>query len=943
MSTVSQRSFAGGEIAPALYARVDTVKYQTGVRTMRNFLLMRHGGAQNRPGTGFIGEVKDSTKTVKLIPFIFNSDQTYVLEFGHQYIRVIRNEAYQYDLTLTITAISNANPGVVTYTGTDPANGDEVYISGVTGAIGTYLNNRNFKVANVNTGSNTFELTYLNGTNVNTTSMGSYTSGGTAKRVYTISTPYVEADLQEIQYVQSADVVTLVHPNYAPRELSRTGHTSWTLSLVTFEPSISRPNGGSASGNAGASTYRYRITAVATETAEESLPGYETAKVISGATQANPVVITATAHGHSNGDEVFITGVGGMVEINDRLFTVANITANTFELQGVDGTGYSAYTSGGTAALTYIRIDSVTGPTAADPISLTWNAVAGAQEYNIYGRGANGVYGFIGVSGTNSYSDVGADPDLEDTPPAARNPFDETNDYPSAVTYIQQRLTFANTNNDPEKVWASRSAQFKNFTVSSPIQDDDAVTFTMSGRQVNEVRHMLDLGIMLILTSAGEWTVGGDSSGVIKPGEINLKQQGYSGSSTLPPLIVGGNALFVQARGTIVRDLSFEFESDGYRGNDLTIFSAHMFDAYTLEDWAYQQIPHSIVWAVRSDGTLLGLTYVREHQLFGWHRHDFDGTVENVCVVPEGTQDAVYLVIKRTVNSATVRYVERMKSRQIDDIVESVFADCALSYDGRNTNTMHTMTLSGGTDWDYLETLTLTSSTSFFTAADVGNAIFLTGSDGTVIRFTIFGYTNGTVVTGKAHKTVPVAMRSTAMAVWSRAVDEVTGLWHIEGKQVSVFADGFVVANPNNESYTLRTVTNGAITLDKPYAVIHVGLPYLSDIETLNIDTAQGETLADKKSIVQKVTLHVESSRGIWVGAKPPLDDDDDPLEELVEVKIRSDEDYDSPVDLETGTVDVIIQPEWNSNGRVFVRQTDPLPLAVLAISPAGMFPFRRG
>lgn len=857
MSTFSQRSFAGGEIAPALYARVDTTKYQTGLRTLRNFILMRHGGAQTRPGTKFIGEVKDSTKVVRLIKFVFNTAQTYVLEFGDQYMRVIRDGSYQYDLTLTITGITNANPAVVTYTGTDPSNGQEVYISGITGAIGTYLNGRNFKIANVNGGANTFELQYMSGSNVNSTGFGSYTSGGTAQRVYTLSTPYLEANLMQLQYVQSADVMTIVHPDYAPRELTRSGHTSWSLSTITFAPSQAAPTS-PTNGGAGGATYSWVITAIADETYEESLQS----------------------------------------------------TATT----------------------------SSTDPSVT-PVTISWTGASGAIEYNVY-RALNGVYGFIGTASGTSFQDTGYDPDTSDTPPVARNPFNASGDYPSAVTYIQQRLTFGNTDNDPEKVWASKSGLFHNFTTSSPLQEDDAVTFSLAGRQVNEIKHLLDLGRLVTLTSGGEWAVEGDAGGVLTPTQINPKQYSYNGSADLAPIVVGSNALYVQARGSIVRDLSFDYQVDGYRGTDLTIFSAHLFDGYTLSDWDYQQIPHSVVWAARSDGTLLGLTYVREHQLVGWHRHDFtDATVENVCVIPEGNEDVLYLVLSRTVDGRTVRYVERMDTRSVSDIVDFIGLDTSLSYDGRNTGST-TMTLTGS-GWTYTDTLTLTASASYFTSADVGNAIHITGTDGTEVRCTITAYTNATVVSVTPHMTVPVAMRAVAFTTWARAVDQLTGLWHLEGKEVSVFADGFVVASPNNESYTTVTVTNGTITLDKTYTVIHVGLPFVADIYTLDIDTAQGETIVDKKKLISAVTVYFETSRGLWVGATPPTDDTTDPLEGLTELKIRSDESYDSPVDLLTGNETINIRPEWNSNGRIFLRQVDPLPLAILAVAPAGLMPFR--
>lgn len=942
MSTSVQRSFTSGEIAPALYARVDQVRYANGLRKCRNFLVMRHGGVSNRPGTGFVGEVKTSSKTVRLIPFIFNADQTYVLEFGNLYMRVHRNGAQVTETAVNITGATQANPCVITAVAHGYANGDEVYITGVGGM--TQLNGRNFKVAGVT--ANTFQIRYMDdATTVNATSFGAYTSGGTVARVYTITTPYVEADLPDLQYVQSADVITLTHPTYAPRELSRTAHTSWTLSTISFDPSIARPTAlAGTAGGAGANTYKYKVTAIKTETFEESLPGTEAADAITGITQANPAVVTAAGHGYSNGDEVLITGVVGMTQVNNRTFVVAGVTANTFQLKDVDSTGYTAYSSGGSSFRTHTVISAAAAPTTAAPHVLNWTAVSNASEYNIY-KEANGVFGFIGIASTNTFNDTGLSPNQADNPPVATNFFKLTGDFPSTVSYFQQRRCFANSDNDPDKFWGSRTSMFSNFTTHQPLQDDDAVIFTLVGRQVNEIRHILDLGTLIILTSGGEWTIEGDPSGILTPTEINPKQRGYTGASVLQPIVVGGNALYVQARGSIIRDLAFDYQVESYRGNDLTIFSAHLFDGYTIRDWAYQQIPHSIIWIARSDGKLLGLTYVREHQVVGWHQHDFDGTVEQVCAVPEGDEDALYVVVKRTISGlaslggSTRRYVERFKTRRISNIKDAVFMDSALSYNGTHTGST-TMTLSGGTNWTSTETLTLTASVAAtFVSTDVGNAIHLTGSDGTLIRFTIDAFTSGTVVTGRAHKTVPAAMRSVAITTWAKAVDEVTGLWHLEGKTVSVLGDGFVVGNPNNSTYDTRTVTNGAVTLDKPYAIIHVGLPITADLETLDLDVPQGETMVDKRKLISRLSLFIESSRGFFVG--PELPSADNSLSGLDEAKLRSSEHYDKPVDLKTGTVDINIQPTWNSNGRIVVRQTDPLPASILAVAPAGFIPTR--
>jgi hypothetical protein len=923
MSNVRQLSFAGGEISPSLYGRVDIVKYSTGLKTCRNFIVQRYGGVANRPGTGFVSEIKDSTKTIKYIPFVFNPSQTYVLEFGDQYMRVIKDGALLTEAAKTITGATQANPVVITSASHGFLDGEEVAIASVGGM--TDLNGRNFKVNNKT--ASTFELQTMNGVDLDGTGFGAYTSGGTASRVYEISTPYVEADLQELQYVQSADIVTIVHPNYEPRELARSGDIVWTLTEIAFGPEIDRPTGLSvATGAAGSKTLKYQVTAIDAETSEESLVAIQATKTITGATQADPVVITTSAaHNYNTGDKVFIDSVVGMTEINGRVFTITDTGATTFELDDEDGTGHTAYSSGGTSARTHGEATSAGDGTDASPHVITWTAVTGAGFYNVY-RELNGTYGWIGLAGETTFNDTGFSEDTLDSPPVDRQPFET--DFPSAVTFYQQRLIFANTDNAPEKVWTSKSGLRKNFMVSTPLQDDDAVTFELVGRQVNEVKHLLDIGTLVMFTTSAEWSIGGDASGVLTPTAINPQQQTQNGSGDLAPLVVSGSALYVQARGSVIRDLEFDANvTEGYRGNELTIFASHLFDGETLVDWTYQQIPHSIVWVVRDDGTLLGLTYVKEHEVAGWHKHDFEGgTVENVVVVPEGTEDSLYLLIKRTVDGRTVRYTERLKTRQITDIVDSVFLDSSLSLDGTHTGST-TMTLSGGSTWAYDEDLTLTASAAFFTSTDVGNEIHLTGSDGTLLRCEITAFTSTTIVTVRANKTVPTAMRTTAIATWGKAVDEISGLWHLEGKEVSVFADGFVVANPNNDAYDVLTVTDGSITLARPYVVIHVGLPITSDMETLNIDLPGVSSMSDKKKNINRLTAFVESTRGLFAG--PDADN-------LLEFKLRDDEGYDDPPDLQTGTIDINMRSEWNTSGQIFIRQIDPIPASILTILPTG-------
>lgn len=783
MTTLKQSSFSGGEISPSLYSRADIAKYQTGLRACRNFAVARHGGVLNRPGSKYIAGVKTHSKTVRLIPFVFNNDQTYVLEFGDLYMRVYRNGAQ---------VLSGMSP-------------------------------------------------------------------------YEIATPYVEANLQTLQYAQSGDIVTIVHPSYAPRELRRTGHTSWTLTSIAFGITTPAPTLTSVTGGVTAVSpnHWYGVTAVDEGTGEESV----------------------------------VSNLGGSTKLAEAL----------------------------------------------NPVTVSWTypGTPSISEFRIYRMQDYAVIGLIGtVNGSGlSFVDYGFDRDLSSWWPFTKTVFGSTGNYPSAVGYYQQRRVFAGPDNNNETIFMSKVGLHKNFLTATPITDDDSVAFTLSGKYVNAVRHIIELKRLIALTSGGEWTVEGDSAGIITPTQINAKQHAYNGSSTISPLIVDGTVLYIQARGSIIRDLGFDFEVDGYKGNDLTIFSSHLFDGYTIRDWAYQQIPHSIVWVARTDGKLLGLTYIREHQMLAWHRHDTDGTVEQVVSVPEGTEDALYLVVNRTINGATKRYVERILTQKPSINVDMTYLDSYLSYDGRHTGST-TMTVSGGTTWGPEETLTLTASASTFSGADVGNAIHMTGADGTIIRFLIDAYTSPAVVTGNVNKIIPLGMRSVALGTWALAVDSVSGLDHLEGKSVSVFADGLVVASPNNPGYSVLTVTSGSINLPRPYGVIHVGLPITADLETLDIETTQSETLVDKNKLITAVTAYVEASHGAWVGVTPK--EEDDLLEGLTEMNLRDTEEDDEPTTLETGPLEINIRSEWNSNGRILIRHVDPTPLSVLGIMPSGMIPFRR-
>jgi hypothetical protein len=246
------------------------------------------------------------------------------------------------------------------------------------------------------------------------------------------------------------------------------------------------------------------------------------------------------------------------------------------------------------------------------------------------------------------------------------------------------------------------------------------------------------------------------------------------------------------------------------------------------------------------------------------------------------------------------------------------FVDSGLTFNGTNT-TATTVTVTGGTTWGPADVLTITASSAIFqfpATTDVGDAIVLTDANGNTYRLTILSTTSTTVATARTDLILPVALRGVATAVWAFARDTVAGLTHLEGKTVSILADGAVMPQV--------TVTGGVAVLQRPSVVVHVGLPYVSDLETLPMALQMEAFGQGRAKNVNEAFLRVYRSSGIFVG--PDADN-------LVEAKQRTTEPYGSPPGLKTDEIGVKLTPTWRQAGRVYVRQSDPLPLTIVGLT----------
>jgi hypothetical protein len=558
---------------------------------------------------------------------------------------------------------------------------------------------------------------------------------------FEISTPYLTAELFDIKFAQSADVMYITHPSHATRKLSRTGHTSWSLDIVNFT------NG------------PYLDTNTSTTT------------------------ITASAH---------TVGTG-------RTFTAS---ASTFVSTDVDRLirfrdGYAKVTGFTSATVVTVEIIKDTGSTSA---STDWS--------------------------------LGA--------------FSDTTGHPSCVSFFEQRLVFAATLSQPQTVFFSKSGDYENMdaNIGGTVADDDAIIYTIASNQVNAIRFMSASRTLIIGTAGGEFTVsGGGDNDAITPTNIMIKKQSNHGAANIDAVSVANATLFVQRAKRKIRELAYNFDVDGYTAPDLTILAEHVTEGGIIE-MAYQEEPLAIIWCVRNDGELVALTYQREQQVVAWHRHVFAGAFgsgnavcESVAVIPtEDSEYELYMIIKRTINGATKRYVEFLNTFDFDesDNTSFNFLDSQLSYSGSSATT-------------------------------------------------------------------------------------ISGLSHLEGQEVSILADG--ATHPN------KTVSSGSITLDRAATKVKVGLGYTSLLKTMRIDAgAQNGTSQAKTKRIYEVTARLYESVGIEIGPD---------LNNMERVPFRTSSDpMDQGIPPFTGDKEVEFRGDYDTDGFMIVRQTQPLPLTILSLYP---------
>ena len=509
--SIINTNFTAGELSEDLFGRVDITKYNNGAATLENFIVQPHGGITRRSGSRFVKEVKTSANATRLFPFEFSTTQAYVIEFGNLYMRFYKNQGAILEATKAISGATAANPVVITSNSHGYLDGDEVYITAIVGM--TELNGKYYVIKNKTT--NTFELTDVDSTNINGSAYTAYSSAGTVARVYTVTTTFLTADIPDLQFAQSADVLYVAHPSYTPRKISRTAHTSWTISDIVFTdgPYI-----------------------------EENIT---TTTMTPGAATGSGVTFTASAATGINGGDGFqTTDVGRLITVGHQATAWAASTA--YALKAIarnSGNVYQCIKAG--------TSEGSGGPSSeGDEIvdnTVTWKFLRDG--------GIQWGYGTIASRASTTVITVDITEALGGTTAETKwklGAWSDTTGYPATTAFYEQRLFWAGSTDKPQTLWGSKSGDYENHTPGT--LDNDPVIYTLATDQVNVIRWLSPGKIMAIGTAGGEFTISGSTaSDPLTPTNVRVVREGTRGSDKHTPLRIDNIVLFIQRQQRKIR------------------------------------------------------------------------------------------------------------------------------------------------------------------------------------------------------------------------------------------------------------------------------------------------------------------------------------------------------------------------------------------------------
>lgn len=904
--------FTTGIVSPEMSSSIELELHRNALRECKNMIVTSRGGVKNRAGTEHVAVAMGLST---LIPFQFSVEQAYVLEFGDSRLRVIKDGALVLtDLLASVWMPSGSGTNEYYYADAgllEPLLVLEDSSQMTDGTLGSLAAGEWDWGDNDTLGYNTVYVRLSDNTDPDTK------GNGYIQIPFKTTSPYAIGDTPEIKYSQSADVLFLTHPDYAPYKLTRSSDVSWTFTKIAFidGPYIGRVTGdedvrieaefisgttyeftasSSIFGNvtlgepirlgfpipADPTAIHWSWFTVSTLTSgtviradlqdaeriiyqqvqnpffESSLDNWQdistgTAGEISYDFTNKAAVLTDLADGQpTEMEQVVITFsqvkhtvrvvVSAMTGTSPTVYVKVGTSSglgDIFTSPAITSTGTYTYTVLPTQSTIYLNF-TTTGSTNNDVIKLT--------EVEFY------PIGDTPASGTKHTT--------TDWRLAAWN---SNYGFPANVVFYQQRLVYARTDNFPQTIWFSRTADFENFSFTIPGLSTDSFGIELNSQELNAIQWMLALDDIVIGTKGNVWRIsGGANTDAIAPTSISARIQNKVKSSAINPQVIGRNIIVLQRDESTVKDLFYSSDADGYTGRDLTILAEHLFKGLFISvvgppptyssdkivDMAYAESPDSVLWCVKNDRTLLGLTYDLANNIFAWHEHEADTSAHGfiqVCTIPgeynaiENARDDVYFLVRRLKSTAPFfqYHIERLGRR-----------------------------ISNAARYDYL---------------------FLDSS---------VKYDN------------PSSPTST-----------VDGLEHLEGRTVTALADGDVISG--------LTVTNASVTLPEAASVVYVGLPFESEIETVDIEiiTQDGSTQGRKKGVT-KANIYFKDTRNADISSNT--------TDDWWPIKFEDESTGEDPPPLFTGVKEQTITGKFRDEERIKIRQTDPLPIEIKRIIP---------
>ena len=705
-----QPSFSGGEISPSLHGRADSSAYGSWLKTARNFYVHPQGGASNRPGTLFMGEAKYEAKECRIIPFVLGEEESYVLELGDKYMRVYssagRIASTQGDPYEIATPYSSAEVRYLNYTQYDqklflthPKYPPKQLVRVESGSFeftDVSIKYGPFMLANTN------ETKHLRAVQYQDTQVSEGVSATLSFQPILYPNWAVYATFDDIIFFAGSDfgldvaaMVAAFNNTFGPQ-----GYRGYNYGgLVKIESP--RDTGGSCNG-------------------KQLIIYY-----LEGFTVPPAVIFTQTLSGGSNKGEIIAQGenkyllesdfdcfkpghVGGCFSLTHRLpsqlqtGTLGYEDVSTFIKSGGDWKLRTTGQWNGKLALdvstdmgqTWEEVKIFSRETADDNLNTFGQLEDTAEMYCVRLRACqiSGEAGYELQSdsfvqeGVLRVSDFVNERKLavkversfgaqDWTADWAEGSFSPAAGYPSCVFFYQDRLGLAGTQAEAQTVWFSKTGEYDNFGhARNTLEDSDSISVNLSGKKLNAIHSVAVSNKLLVFTAGSEWTI--SSSGALTPYNIQIQQQSERGASRTAPLMVGNKALYVQARGGVLRDFYYDYNSASYTSNDLTLYAKHIFFNREIREVCYQQEPDNLIWCVLDNGTLAVLTYLAEQNVCAWTRHDTQGNYKSICTIPNRGYDEIWFAVERNGRCFIERLAQRLASKEPED---QLFLDAAVS------------------------------------------------------------------------------------------------------------------------------------------------------------------------------------------------------------------------------------------------------------------------